>query len=129
MSVSNSNLVKLLFFNQSAVSGATPNSNRAHFFPFSSKKMSSLPAAPADSLAPPMASYAKEVATESSAYKPTNGLDSTSSIHAFSQAEKMAFVKHINAALSTQSALKDRLPLDPESNDIFGAVRDGILLW
>ena len=79
-----------------------------------------------DSLAPPVASYAGEVAARA---PETASFEKSSSIHAFSQAEKMAFVKHINASLAGQPELADRLPLDPESNDIFVAVTDGILLW
>jgi hypothetical protein len=52
-----------------------------------------------------------------------------SSVHAFSAAEKTAFVKHINAVLKAALELKAILPIDPASNDIFTVVRDGILLW
>ena len=53
---------------------------------------------------------------------------SNSSFHAFSEAEKTAFVKHINTVLENDSDLMDKLPIDPASNDIFEQVRDGVLL-
>ena len=89
---------------------------------------SAVPTAPCDQLAPPLANYADQVASESSRFAPKINQNS-SSFHAFSQAEKTAFVKHINEALVGQRELSDKLPLDPESNDIFKAVTDGILLW
>lgn len=46
-----------------------------------------------------------------------------------SVAEKTAFVKHINATLNHIKDLSNVLPLDPNSDEIFEAVKSGILLW
>eukprot|EP00753_Platysulcus_tardus_P019623 PLAT7369.1.p1 GENE.PLAT7369.1~~PLAT7369.1.p1 ORF type:complete len:625 (+),score=349.20 PLAT7369.1:83-1957(+) len=48
--------------------------------------------------------------------------------HSFSEEERSAFSEHINQCLGSDPVLADRLPLDPDSMDLFGAVRDGILL-
>lgn len=85
--------------------------------------------APADSVAPPMASYANQVVEESRDRVAPQLDKNASSIHAFSQAEKTAFVKHINEVLAGQKELKKKLPLNPKSDDIFQAVKDGLLLW
>jgi hypothetical protein len=52
----------------------------------------------------------------------------SSSVHAFSAAEKTAFVKHINKVLANVKELNNKLPLNPDTNDIFDAVKDGLLL-
>lgn len=85
------------------------------------------PLPPQDNIAPPVASYALQVAGESGQFKSQIG--NNSSIHAFSEAEKAAFVKHINESLSSFPELSSKLPINPSSNDIFEAVKDGILLW
>jgi hypothetical protein len=59
----------------------------------------------------------------------TNTEPAAASIHAFSKAEKCAFVRHINAALFNDGDLAGRIPIDPSTDAIFEAVRDGILLW
>eukprot|EP00698_Gefionella_okellyi_P018453 TRINITY_DN5524_c0_g1_i1.p1 TRINITY_DN5524_c0_g1~~TRINITY_DN5524_c0_g1_i1.p1 ORF type:complete len:557 (+),score=123.56 TRINITY_DN5524_c0_g1_i1:71-1672(+) len=48
--------------------------------------------------------------------------------HSFSDAEKHAFVDFINQALSTDQHLKSILPLDPDSDAVFEASKDGVLL-
>lgn len=53
---------------------------------------------------------------------------STSSVHIFSNAERTAFVKHINHVLADVSYLTGRLPLNPQSNEIFEAVKDGLII-
>lgn len=50
------------------------------------------------------------------------------SVHAFSDAERSAFVRHINSKLAGNPHVSHLLPLNPDNNDIFGAVKDGILL-
>ena len=47
--------------------------------------------------------------------------------HSFSEEEKAAFTEHINYCLAGEPALP-YLPLNPNSLDLFSAVRDGILL-
>ncbi len=49
----------------------------------------------------------------------------TSSVHAFCNAELVAFDKHNNKALEGCP----ELPLPLEDDAIFDAVKDGILLW
>lgn len=95
------------------------------------------PLAPTDELIPPppepLASVARQVAQESTKIKPTTSIPSTlpgtQSVHQFSQAEKTAFVKHINTVLGGHAELESVIPVDPNTNDIFEAVKDGILLW
>eukprot|EP00940_MAST-03C_sp_MAST-3C-sp2_P002297 g2297.t1 len=49
--------------------------------------------------------------------------------HQFSKEETAAFSTHINQCLAHDKLLcRDHLPLDPNSTDLFVAVRDGILL-
>eukprot|EP00939_MAST-03C_sp_MAST-3C-sp1_P004398 g4398.t1 len=49
--------------------------------------------------------------------------------HQYSKEEAAAFSTHINSCLSHDKLLlRTHLPLDPDSNDIFVAVRDGVLL-
>ena len=50
-------------------------------------------------------------------------------MHAFSDAERNAFVRHINQVLHDDPDLAAILPIDPMTNDIFQFVRDGLLLW
>jgi hypothetical protein len=78
------------------------------------------------------ASYTDQVASVSASRRKSFQLakaNSISSRHAFSDAEKSAFVRHINATLKHDEALRARLPIDPASDAIFDAIRDGILLW
>jgi hypothetical protein len=72
---------------------------------------------------------AEQVAGRSHRYSTRFPALHATSIHAFSRAEKTAFVKHINKVLEHVPELSDRLPIDPESNDIFEVVKDGVLLW
>ena len=48
--------------------------------------------------------------------------------HSFSDAEKYNFVDFINQALHDDPDLKGVLPLDPETNAVFEASKDGVLL-
>ncbi|XP_047079751.1 fimbrin-5-like [Lolium rigidum] len=52
----------------------------------------------------------------------------TTLMHVINESEKTSYVNHINNFLGEDSFLKNFLPLDPESNDIFNLVRDGVLL-
>jgi len=49
-------------------------------------------------------------------------------VHAYSEEEKQAFVDHINDTLGEDPLLKDLMPLDPNSEDLFKKVHDGKLL-
>jgi hypothetical protein len=49
--------------------------------------------------------------------------------HSFSDEEKASFVDYINDVLSKDADLKHlKLPLNPESMDLFTAIKDGILM-
>lgn len=48
--------------------------------------------------------------------------------HTYSEEEKISFVEHINSSLADNPLVKDKLPLDPQSMDIFSAVKDGLIL-
>jgi len=58
-----------------------------------------------------------------------NVVASTHATHSFSDEEKVSFVEYINDVLSKDVDLKHhKFPLNPDSMDIFNAVKDGILL-
>ena len=48
--------------------------------------------------------------------------------HAYSQEEVSGFVMHINATLSTDPDLKEILPINPENDELFKKLGDGLLL-
>ncbi|KAL1567547.1 Fimbrin-5 [Salvia divinorum] len=48
--------------------------------------------------------------------------------HTISESEKTSYVSHINNYLGEDPFLKDYLPLDPSSDDIFELAKDGVLL-
>lgn len=48
--------------------------------------------------------------------------------HTFSEEEKVSFVEHINSALRDNPLCKGRLPINPNSGDLFQKVRDGVIL-
>jgi len=48
--------------------------------------------------------------------------------HTYSEEEKIAFADHINRTLAYDDRLKDKLPMDVNTDAIFRAVNDGILL-
>lgn len=52
----------------------------------------------------------------------------TTLLHTISESEKASYVAHINTYLGDDPFLKDYLPLDPTSNDLFNFAKDGILL-
>ncbi|CAM0878928.1 unnamed protein product [Alopecurus aequalis] len=52
----------------------------------------------------------------------------TTLLHVINESEKTSYVNHINNFLGEDPFLKNFLPLDPESNDLFNLVRDGVLL-
>ena len=47
--------------------------------------------------------------------------------HTFSEEEKCAFSEHVNNCLAGDPHLADRLPIDPESMDLFPACDDGLI--
>jgi len=48
--------------------------------------------------------------------------------HSFSEEEKASFVEHINSVLSDDPLCQGKLPINPDNNDIFSAVNDGLVL-
>lgn len=57
----------------------------------------------------------------------TNKRDSMS-YSSFSEEERTAYVKVINAALADDPVCQKYLPIDPETNDVFPRLKNGILL-
>lgn len=53
----------------------------------------------------------------------------TTLLHTINQSEKASFVQHINRYLGDDPFLKQFLPIDPDSNDLYELVKDGVLLW
>lgn len=56
-------------------------------------------------------------------------IQSETSLHSFSAEEVSGIVEYINELLRDDKDLKNILPVDPNSDDIFDAVKDGILTW
>ncbi|KAF2285696.1 hypothetical protein GH714_007245 [Hevea brasiliensis] len=52
----------------------------------------------------------------------------TTLLHTINESEKASYVVHINSYLADDPFLKQFLPLDPASSDLFNLVRDGVLL-
>ncbi|XP_074310874.1 fimbrin-1-like [Silene latifolia] len=52
----------------------------------------------------------------------------TTLLHTISQSEKGCYVHHINSYLDDDPFLKQFLPLDPNSDDLFNLAKDGVLL-
>uniref|UniRef100_A0A1J3IPI9 Fimbrin-1 n=1 Tax=Noccaea caerulescens TaxID=107243 RepID=A0A1J3IPI9_NOCCA len=52
----------------------------------------------------------------------------TTLLHTINQSEKASFVQHINRYLGDDPFLKHFLPLDPDSNDLYELVKDGVLV-
>ncbi|KAF5728437.1 hypothetical protein HS088_TW21G00584 [Tripterygium wilfordii] len=52
----------------------------------------------------------------------------TTLLHTISGSEKASYVAHINSYLRDDPFLKQFLPLDPATNDLFDLVKDGVLL-
>ena len=50
-------------------------------------------------------------------------------LHTISESEKSAYAAHINNYLGEDKFLKQYLPIDPSTNDLFEIVKDGVLLW
>ncbi|PKA60345.1 Fimbrin-like protein 2 [Apostasia shenzhenica] len=52
----------------------------------------------------------------------------TTTQHTISESEKASYVSHINHYLAEDKFLKNYLPLDPSTNDLFNLAKDGVLL-
>lgn len=53
----------------------------------------------------------------------------TTLLHTVSHSEKALYVAHINSYLRDDSFLKQFLPIDPSTDDIFNLAKDGVLIW
>lgn len=53
----------------------------------------------------------------------------TTLLHTISESEKAAYVAHINSYLGEDPFLKEYLPLDPATDDLFNLAKDGVLIW
>ena len=53
----------------------------------------------------------------------------TTLLHTIIESEKASYVTHINIYLGDDPFLKQFLPLDPATNDLFNLAKDGVLLW
>ena len=53
----------------------------------------------------------------------------SSTRHTVNEAEKHAYVAHINAFLAKDSYFGSRLPIHPEGDEVFEVVNKGVLLW
>ncbi|XP_076878912.1 plastin-3 [Brachyhypopomus gauderio] len=58
----------------------------------------------------------------------TSELSSAGTQHSFSEEERFAFVNWINTALEKDPDCKHVLPMDPNTDDLFKAVGDGVVL-
>ncbi|XVF70769.1 hypothetical protein PTKIN_Ptkin11bG0188900 [Pterospermum kingtungense] len=52
----------------------------------------------------------------------------TTLLHTISESEKASYVRHINIYLADDPFLKQFLPLDPATDDLFNLAKDGVLL-
>ncbi|GAM22511.1 hypothetical protein SAMD00019534_056860 [Acytostelium subglobosum LB1] len=57
-----------------------------------------------------------------------NRLAGASGIHSFSEEEKVSFAEHMNSVLGGDAVADARLPIDPNTMDLFTRVQDGVLL-
>lgn len=53
----------------------------------------------------------------------------TTLLHTISESEKASYVGHINAYLAEDPFLKNALPVDPATDQLFHLTKDGVLLW
>lgn len=56
------------------------------------------------------------------------GANQSDTAHTLNEDEKIEFTAYINDALETDPVLKDRIPIDPETMQLFDECRDGLLL-
>lgn len=53
----------------------------------------------------------------------------TTLLHTTGGAEQESYVAHINNYLGEDPFLKEYLPLNPATNELFELAKDGVLLW
>ena len=53
----------------------------------------------------------------------------TTLLHTISESEKASYVGHINAYLAEDPFLRNALPADPATDQLFQLTKDGVLLW
>ena len=54
--------------------------------------------------------------------------DNSMQFQTFSEEERTAYVKVINSSLADDPVCKKYLPIDPDSNEVFDRIKDGVLL-
>jgi len=57
-----------------------------------------------------------------------NKTDNDMQFQTFSEEERTAYVKVINSALAEDKVCKKYLPIDPESNEVFDRIKNGVIL-
>jgi len=57
-----------------------------------------------------------------------NKTDNDMQFQTFSEEERTAYVKVINSALADDKVCKKYLPIDPESNEVFDRIKNGVIL-
>ncbi|KAI3410743.1 uncharacterized protein J3R85_018515 [Psidium guajava] len=74
--------------------------------------------------------HARAASKKGSSKNPSSFLKATTTtlLHTISESEKASYVAHINSYLGDDSFLKQFLPIDPATNDLFNLARDGVLL-
>jgi hypothetical protein len=72
--------------------------------------------------------FGSVLARRQSAYTAKTVESESGAKHTYSEEEKIAFTDHINRVLAADERLKDRLPMDVNSDGLFKAVGDGLLL-
>ena len=55
-------------------------------------------------------------------------VDNNMQFQTFSEEERTAYVKVINSALADDPVCKKYLPIDPDSNEVFDRIKDGVIL-
>ena len=60
-------------------------------------------------------------------YRVSKG-DNSMQFQTFSEEERTAYVKVINSSLADDPVCKKYLPIDPDSNEVFDRIKDGVLL-
>ena len=72
--------------------------------------------------------FTKFVTRSGRSFLRTNTKENNMSYQTFSEEERTAYVKVINAALFDDPICKKYLPIDPDTNDVFTRLKNGILL-
>ncbi|XP_056173337.1 fimbrin-1-like isoform X1 [Syzygium oleosum] len=74
--------------------------------------------------------HARDASNNGSSKNSSSFLKATTTtlLHTISESEKASYVAHINSYLRDDPFLRQFLPIDPGTNDLFNLARDGVLL-